>query len=895
MRANPGSMKSGRPNRRKIPFGAAITAFALVLLGLLGTRIASLDRSAQGNLASLHRERLALAYDQRLRALLTAISRNAGHAAIAREVAAVHAMTLANEKTLRSMPQWRAARAAWMAGDDAAAGRALESLWLRVEETSGLQYDRNAQTRHFADILFSKLPGAIDESTQAAASSGRAFARRRIAVSERVSLAYLVNYAVEDFDLNADAYGTIGDRRAIAHGRAYAAAGRRLRTYVVGHVLEAATPRGDPLVVHRDAADAVNAAGLVGLDLDRFLDRQLAARQATLYERNRDFYRLIVVLALLFTGIALLLSERSARRAQLALTHAETEAQRLSSELAMRNAERALQLSQAQFQAIFERAALGIAVLGPDGAIRNANAAFSSMFGATSEALLAEHRPEFDELFRGERDLIEFEQQVLTLSGHDAWVDCMVSLVRDDGGSPYVAICMFTDVTDVKNSQRRILHEITHGALTGLPNRILFESRLREQLAALHLSPQAAFAVVLIDLDRFREINEGLGHDAADFVVSQVAQRLRKAARPEDVVAHLGGDEFAILIRSLSEVLHIEVTARRLLTALAEPLTLAGRTIFISASLGVAIGSAAYQRAEDVVHDTQVAMRYSKAAGGSRFSVFDSKMHARAEKRLELAGDLRLALDRNELHLLYQPIVGLDAGNVIGCEALLRWNHPREGLMTPNDFMPLAEQVGLAAPIGRFVISTACAQLAAWHRIPGAAHFPMNVNISAADLLDPDFEQTILAGTREYGIAPADVTLEITESVVLDAGSRPKLLVERLRSRGFCICIDDFGTGYSSLRYLQQFKIDILKIDRSFISGPDGEVASEPIVRTLMTLADAFGVRVVAEGIETKRQRDMLRSANCLYGQGYYFARALSAKEFAAKYPAVFGSAARSA
>jgi EAL domain-containing protein (putative c-di-GMP-specific phosphodiesterase class I) len=215
--------------------------------------------------------------------------------------------------------------------------------------------------------------------------------------------------------------------------------------------------------------------------------------------------------------------------------------------------------------------------------------------------------------------------------------------------------------------------------------------------------------------------------------------------------------------------------------------------------------------------------------------------------------------------------------------------------MVPADFMPLAEQTGLAVPIGRFVVRSACRQLSRWKRGGRHSLIPMNVNVSAAELLDPDFEAVVVNAAREFDVDPSDITLEITESVVLDAGTRPNALLERLRAAGFRICIDDFGTGYSSLRYLQQFKVDSIKIDRSFVSGHDGEVASEPIVRTLMTLAEAFDVRVVAEGIETQRQRDVLRNTGCRYGQGYYYARALSADELAAMYPGVFGLAPRHA
>jgi diguanylate cyclase (GGDEF)-like protein/PAS domain S-box-containing protein len=584
----------------------------------------------------------------------------------------------------------------------------------------------------------------------------------------------------------------------------------------------------------------------------------------------------------------LLVAEFTARRDRDALSKAQQESARLSAELARQKAERALRLSEAQFRAVFDGAALGIAIFDRTGHVLDANAVFRNVYGDHSTAVLEGHEEEFAELMRGERDLFEFEHHVMTPGGQEAWTDSTVSLVNDDNGKPFFAICMFRDLTELKRSERRMLHDMTHDALTGLPNRTLFESKLREQFTEAKGSPQASFAVLVVDLDRFKDINESLGHEAGDFVISQVGHRLRAAIDGADVVSRLGSDEFAVLVRSLPDVLHVELIARRVLSGLSKPVSLGNRSIFVSASVGIAIAAGNYQRAEDVMRDADIAMRYAKGLGG-RFAIFDSNMHARAEKRLQLTTDLRLALEHAEFDLLYQPIVKIGDGELVGCEALIRWNHPLEGIMLPSEFMPLAEQTGLAIPIGRFVIRTVCEQIVRWKRVSGRTLFPINVNLSATELLEPDFESMLLAATQEFEVDPHDLILEITESVVLDAGTRPNALVERLRAHGFQICIDDFGTGYSSLRYLQQFKVDSIKIDRSFVSGHDGEVASEPIVRTLMTLAAAFDVRVVAEGIETQRQRDVLRMAGCRFGQGYYYARALSADELTAMYPAVFG------
>jgi EAL domain-containing protein (putative c-di-GMP-specific phosphodiesterase class I) len=324
--------------------------------------------------------------------------------------------------------------------------------------------------------------------------------------------------------------------------------------------------------------------------------------------------------------------------------------------------------------------------------------------------------------------------------------------------------------------------------------------------------------------------------------------------------------------------------------------TVGSKGIYLGASVGIAIGSASYERAEDVMRDAEIAMQHAKSMGATRYAVFDSKMHARAQKRLELISDMRVALERNEFRLLYQPIVDIASGSITGCEALIRWDHPTEGLIKPAEFIPLAEQTGLASAIGRFVFETSAAQLAAWRRNRGGdIDFSMHVNVSASELTDPDFERALVQLVEHHGLSPSDFTLEITESLVLDSGTRANVTLERVRDRGFKICIDDFGTGYSSMRYLQQFKVDAIKIDRSFVAGNDGDLASEPIVRTLMTLAEAFDVRVVPEGVETARQREALRNAGCRLAQGYFYSRPLSSAEMVGMYPDVLGRPTRSA
>ena len=917
--------------------GLVVTAIAAALLSFAIWQTYWLSREAGTDVGALNRERAAVQFERMLFPLLIDLQRyrlqtqllhepalpQDLRGRIDAEMAQATAFARAHDAQFEILGSWTQIERMW------SKARALKRIYsgplmntmeravrmnviYRVEDTSGLQYETNRFAQDFGDMLFAKLPSAVNEVGRGDLLTENAQTRGSIPIPERIRLAGLVsamNPDGGDFDLITDDWsaivpqiaqrnlGTPADAaRYSADNTAFTQAGSRVATNANTNVVLGERPKGDPSTTRALALAANRSIVRMHDDLSTLLDRLIVLR--TGYERARNWYLYGVVLsaAMLLFGIMLLVAEFTARRDRNALVKAQQESERLTVELARQRAERALRLSEAQFRAVFDGAALGIAILDRNGAMLDSNAVFRSIYGENATGVLEDHQPEFGELMRGERDLFEFEQHVMTPSGDEAWTDSTVSLVNDEARNPYFAICMFRDLTELKRSERRMLHDMTHDSLTGLPNRAHFEQTVRDQFQALKSSPELSFAVLFVDLDRFKDINESLGHDAGDFVISQVGHRLRAAIESADTVARLGSDEFAILVRSLTDVLHVEVIARRVLSTLGKPVALGSRSIFVSASIGIALASSSYQRGEDVMRDADIAVHYAKTGGGGRFALFDSKMHARAEQRLQLTTDMRLALERDEFVLLYQPIVEIADGELAGCEALLRWNHPTEGLMLPADFMPLAEQTGLAVPIGKFVLRTACEQVSRWKRVMGnRSVFPINVNVSATELLDSDFESVLMGSVREFDVEPADLTLEITESVVLDAGTRPNALVERLRTAGFNICIDDFGTGYSSLRYLQQFKVDTIKIDRSFVSGHDGEVASEPIVRTLMTLAEAFDVRVVAEGIETQRQRDVLRNAGCRFGQGYYYARALSAAELAAMYPSMFGPARRRA
>ena len=913
----------------RVSLGFVVTAISAVLLSIAVWQAFWLGREAGADVDTLTRERVAVEFQRTAFPLLADLQRyrlqeqlvtNPPHDLGLRnrldlEVARVTRFVRAHDAQLAVLGPWSNVQTQWAKARSVKrvySGTLLNEMeyalridiFYHAEDTSGLQYETNRFAQDFADMAFAKIPASINEVGQGDLLTQNALTRGTIPIPDRIRLAGRVssmNPTGGDFDLSTDDWslilseiplrglGTSADAvRYHRDGEEFTQAGRRIAAYENANVVMRAHPAGDPNAIHSLAAAANAQIARMNDDVTTLLDRQLVRRLKEEQSRNRYVYGVVLLTALLLVGGMLLVAELSNRRNREALAKAQQESERLTAELARQHAERALRLSEAQFRAVFDGAAMGIAILDRSRTILDANSVFRNIYGDNAAGLLDGHETEFAELMRGERDLFEFEQHAMTPAGADAWTDSTVSLVSDEAGNPYFAICMFRDLTELRRSERRMMHDKTHDSLTGLPNRAQFEEQVREQFTQLKGSPESSFAILIVELDRFKDINESLGHEAGDFVLSQVGYRLRSTIEGADMVARLGGDEFAVLVRSLSEVLHVEVIARRVLAALGKPIALGSRFIFVSASIGIAVGSATYQRGEDVMRDADIAVRYAKSGGGGRLAMFDSKMHARAEKRLQLTTDLRLALERGEFELLYQPIVTIADGELVGSEALLRWKHPAEGMMVPTDFMPLAEQTGLAVHIGRFVVRTVCRQAATWKRSGAGGPLPINVNVSATELLDNDFESTLLGAVREFGIQPQDLTLEITESVVLDAGTRPNTLVERLRKAGFNICIDDFGTGYSSLRYLQQFKVDAIKIDRSFVCGPDGDVASEPIVRTLMTLAEAFGVRVVAEGIETQRQLEVLQSAGCRYGQGYYYSAAVPSEKLAALYPTAF-------
>ncbi len=432
---------------------------------------------------------------------------------------------------------------------------------------------------------------------------------------------------------------------------------------------------------------------------------------------------------------------------------------------------------------------------------------------------------------------------------------------------------LLTEITERKRVESQLLHLAFHDALTGLPNRAAFIDRLRHAINYSKRHSDYLFAVLFIDLDRFKVINDSFGHHKGDQFLLAIASRLEICVRSIDTAARLGGDEFTILLEGIQDVSDAIKVAERIEQELKLPFELDGQEIFTTASIGIALSSTInYERPEDVLRDADTAMYRAKILGRARYELFNSNMYANALAKLQLETDLRRAIERRELRVYYQPIVSLTSGLMLGFEALLRWEHPERGLLTPADFISIAEETGLIFSIGKWVLQEACSQMQAWRAShPANLLKKISVNLSLQQFSQPDLIEQIEQILESTGLNADSLVLDITESVIVENGDRVIAVLYQLREMGIQLSIDDFGTGYSSLGRLYNFPISLLKIDRSFISSINTSSRDLEIIEILVTLAHKLCVDVLAEGIETKEQLALLRKVNCEYGQGHFF------------------------
>ncbi len=431
----------------------------------------------------------------------------------------------------------------------------------------------------------------------------------------------------------------------------------------------------------------------------------------------------------------------------------------------------------------------------------------------------------------------------------------------------------------LQQSHEKFRHAAYHDGLTGLPNRNYFIDTLKGLLQQSRENSELNFAVLFLDLKNFKTINDSLGHSMGDRLIKNVAKRLATLVREDDMTARFSGDKFGVILSDLLSRDEATAFADRLAKRLSEPYTLDGRQVFTSAKVGIAFGNSKYPEAEDILRDADIAMYYAKD-NEENYVIFDQKMHIRAVTRLQLETDLRFAIERNEFELYYQPIISLDTASLSGFEALVRWNHPQRGLVPPNEFIPISEATGLIIPMTVQILQSACSQVVKWQKESKSLEpLSIAVNLSGKHFGHPDLVEQIKSVISETGVNPSSLKLELTESAVMDNAEVAIMMLKQIKETGVRISIDDFGTGYSSLSYLHRFPIDLLKIDRSFVGAMEENTENGEIVRTVIALAKALNLRVVAEGIESIHQFHQLRILGCEYGQGYLFSKPLPVPE----------------
>jgi diguanylate cyclase (GGDEF)-like protein/PAS domain S-box-containing protein len=532
---------------------------------------------------------------------------------------------------------------------------------------------------------------------------------------------------------------------------------------------------------------------------------------------------------------------------------------------------------------------LGVTITDLDGRIVYTNSAEARMHGYRVDELIGMHArvfapPEHAKVLDQEAigDVSSWSRETTNVRRDGSVFPVLLrsDVVTDARGRPVGIVTCCEDVTYRKRMERQLLHNAFYDPLTGLPNRALFVNRLERSIERARRG-DAGFGVLAVGLDRFKLVNDSLGHAAGDALLLAVAGRLKKILRGETMVAHLAGDEFAILLDELDGLHDATRVAARVQEAFEGAFLLTGHELFTTCSIGIALSETGYDAPDDVIRDATMAMYRSKAAGRGSYEVFDQAMHAQAMDRLHLESDLRRALERGELRLHYQPIVSLATGRIAGFEALLRWEHPERGLVQPDEFIDVAEDTGLIGPIGLWVLREACAQL---HRLRGHGgdrRLTIAVNLSPRQFAEPDLVEQVAAIVREAEIDPACLKLEITESVIVQHSDAVSAKLAGLKALGLQLYIDDFGTGYSSLSYLHRLPLDALKIDRSFVRA-NGGGQNLQLVRAIVALAHALDVVVVTEGVETPEVLAELRSLRCEYGQGFFFSRPIEGEHLAA-------------
>ncbi len=633
-------------------------------------------------------------------------------------------------------------------------------------------------------------------------------------------------------------------------------------------------------------ADLIGVFGWVGI---AYAGSSAVASLLFLSYRSSGLGVLMAIVPLLAMLLATLHYFFRQQEANEAVRLSAAEAAEREAELAAQHV-RALESSERRFHSAFTHASIGMALVSFEGDIRQTNTALSELLGRPGADLITRNLRDIvsaddlsalserlHQLQSGTVEDIAVELRWLHVSGTELWVAAHGSLFSEPGSATPSLILQAHDVTARRQAEASLHHIAFHDSLTGLPNRRRFHELLAQAVERSHVQPGASFAVMFLDFDRFKLINDSLGHSAGDDFLVQVSQRIARQLRPMDVVARLGGDEFAVLALDLDHDDEAIRLAERLQVVLRATMDVQGNEWTTSASIGITCSSIGARSPEEVLRDADIAMYTAKAAGKARHAVFDVSLHAQASRRMQLERELRRAISEGALSVAYQPMFRLDGGALVGFEALARWTHPELGVIGPDVFIPIAEETGLVVALTDLVLERACAQLQRCQaRDPQFAELAMQVNVSGRDLAHAGLVGRVRQALARAGIAPRHLTLELTENILMAKIESALPLLSELRTLGVHLSVDDFGTGYSSLAHLSSLPIHSLKIDRSFVHDLQGDVRKAAVVQAVITLGHALGKTVVAEGIESASQLAQLRALGCELGQGYHLSRPLS-------------------
>jgi diguanylate cyclase (GGDEF)-like protein/PAS domain S-box-containing protein len=559
-----------------------------------------------------------------------------------------------------------------------------------------------------------------------------------------------------------------------------------------------------------------------------------------------------------------------------------------------KEAEELIRKSEEKFRLTFEKAPIGMAITDLEGRFIKVNQSLCDALGYTEEELLdltfahithgddlPIHQAREQELLKDDISDFQMENRYFSKDGRVVDTILKVVAVKDSNNQPLHFNNQIVDITERKQMEKQLLQDAFYDTLTKLPNRALFMDRLGQAIKRRKREPNYLFAVLFLDIDRFKVVNDSMGHLLGDKLLIAIARRLETCVRPIDTVARLGGDEFTILLEDITHVEDATDIAERIYMALQTACKIDGHEIFTTASIGIALSADNYQLPEELLRDADISMYQAKEQGKAQYKVFDHSMYTQALKRLQLENDLRRGIERDEFELFYQPIVNLSTGALAGFEALIRWNHPEHQIVSPGEFIPIAEETGLIVPLGTWILRQACYQLRQWKNKfhEDYAFVMMSINLSGKQFSDPHLIENIDQVLAEYELPGHHIKLEITESILMDNTEAATYTLKQMRERGIQLSIDDFGTGYSSLSYLHRFPVNTVKIDRSFVNRINPNDDNVEIVRAIITLAHILKMDVIAEGIEDNIQLKHLRSLGCEYGQGYFFAKPLMVKD----------------